>query len=614
MTINRTKREYLQNMKVFVLDNSLRESNVGQVVGHSLEDKRAISAAAAKCGFDHRIVASFANYRRVDDAYCEEMIPQEYDPSTNLVKSNRYVFTEAFETRDATGTIPIFGPDHIPIGLQKMKAYKIPHAIIEIDLDDGTGIDFDTFTVQKYVAGLVYLLTWARDNLPNVAGQTGSNNLINLRDFPLAMVHCPDRVVEMVSALAKLPSDIRPMGMIYEEPMGEYFPEEMGDWSKLIRDAMDNNGWTSRFQQDGTTYDGLLLVHVHKQWGMADAVVLDCLAKGADGMWCSVSEEGAAMGHACSAVTLTNLARLGNTDIVTRYQTQELADSARAITRAVTNRPAPERQIVYGPRAIEAVFGFGGIAGGTDANLDLDGDGVTDHFSLAKFLGIPEPPIRVSTLASADMVVKSLRQWFGDSPEYTVENASTMLTHLRSELEFNVEMEHTSAMGLAALWQSCFQTMPLGMRTAFLVTEEPVREKDKQLLSQAKECFYGYVAEGEHSMNYKSFYDAYLQPFMGCFVCQQTRFVLDSIDLDSNRNLVWREWRFWCLWGLRSFPTEIGNIDDLHAVVLRNAIIPNSIIQGKDGNSGVKLLSADAIEASIKKHEEKKKHGKTGKN
>ena len=49
--------------------------------------------------------------------------------------------------------------------------------------------------------------------------------------------------------------------------------------------------------------------------------------------------------------------------------------------------------------------------------------------------------------------------------------------------------------------------------------------------------------------SYQSFYNAYLQPYFGCFTCDRTRFVLDAIHLDADQNIEWPEWRFWCLWG-----------------------------------------------------------------
>jgi hypothetical protein len=124
---------------------------------------------------------------------------------------------------------------------------------------------------------------------------------------------------------------------------------------------MDDNGWTSQWQERGTP-NGMLLVHAHKQWGLADAAVLDVLAAGGDGIWCSISEEGAAMGHACSAVTLANLARLGNKDVVTRYNTKHLAPAARAVTLTVTNRAVAARQIVYAGQGRSRLYlGFPGL-------------------------------------------------------------------------------------------------------------------------------------------------------------------------------------------------------------------------------------------------------------
>eukprot|EP01051_Picozoa_sp_SAG22_P016202 SAG22_NODE_2244_length_2796_cov_2.378198_4_plen_211_part_00 len=109
-----------------------------------------------------------------------------------------------------------------------------------------------------------------------------------------------------------------------------------------------------------------------------------------------------------------------------------------------------DRQLVYGPRAVESVFAFSGIAGGTvdkvslllsrrtamlkpaclprsqraptkacglalltsgrcggptaGQDTDLDGDGdadAVDRFSLAEFLGVDKPPIRLTVRSVA---------------------------------------------------------------------------------------------------------------------------------------------------------------------------------------------------------------------
>ena len=564
-------------MKVFVLDNSLRESTVGQVVGHSLDDKFKILDEISKCGFHDQIVGAFSQQRRVDDAFCQKLAEH------GSTDARLYAFTEDSD-KTVNGEM-LFGQDHIPIGLKKMKKYKIPSAIIEVDVADES-VDWEgKFPVSKFMEMITFLLKWTHANLVE-PGDSPPRNMLNLRDLPIAMLKFPERTLDIVAALAKLPDDIRPDALIFEEPVGEYFPEEVAGWTSLLRATMDDNGWTSQWQESGKPY-GMLLIHAHKQWGLADAAVLDVLAAGGDGIWSSICEEGAAMGHACSAVTLANLARLGNKDVVTRYSTKHLASAARAVTLAVTNKPVAARQLVYGPRAVEAVFGFSGIGGGTrDPTLDFDGNGVIDeidHFTLAEFLGVEDPPVRITTLASPGLVARRLEQCFGEDPLFTEEAGGKLLMRLKQELELNMEREHTSPVGLAILWDSVFGSFTPEMRKVMDGQEKHFEEQEKLLL-EAETVFRYYLQEEDSNglaLDFSSFYAAYLQPYIGCFACPRTRFVIDAIDLDKDGSVRWEEWRFWCLWALREYPSEIANVDDLHNVVLRQAILPLSLSQAK---------------------------------
>jgi len=566
-------------MNVFVLDNSLRESTVGQVIGHSLNDKFTILEAANSVKFNDQIIGSFSSQRRVDDAFCEELAKMD------TTGKNFYAFSE--DSDKVENGKMLFGPDHIPTGLQKCAKYGIPSVIIEVDVADES-VDWEgKFPVSKFMEMITFLLEWSHTNMVK-PGDPLPKNMLNLRDLPFAMVSCPQRTLDIVAQLGQLPSDLRPDALIFEEPVGEYFSDEIAGWTTLLRKAMDDNGWTSKFQEDGTP-DGMLLFHAHKQWGLADAAVLDFLAAGGDGVWSSLSEEGAAMGHACSAVALTNLARLGNKDVVTRYETRQVAKAARAVTEATTNKPVHPRQIVYGSRAVEAVFGFAGIAGGgRDPTEDFDGDGVIDdidHFMLADFLGVEDPPVRISTLASPGLVAHRLEQCFGKNPLFTAEAGAKLLQEMKTQLEDNMEREHTSALGLAFLWKDTFGSYEAGMEQLAEKNDKHYAEH-QQMLKDAEAIFNDYLAEDDSAdtaMPFDKFYEAYLRPYVGCFTCPRTRFVLDAIDLDHNGDVTWDEWRTWCLWALRQYPDEIGNADDLHNVVLRQAILPLSLSQASSG-------------------------------
>jgi len=76
------KYERLKDMDLFVLDNSIRESTVGQLRGHTLKDKWAIYEEARKCGFGNYVVASFNHMTRVDDVFIEQLIQNGADPAT----------------------------------------------------------------------------------------------------------------------------------------------------------------------------------------------------------------------------------------------------------------------------------------------------------------------------------------------------------------------------------------------------------------------------------------------------------------------------------------------------------------------------------------------------
>ena len=196
-----------------------------------------------------------------------------------------------------------------------------------------------------------------------------------------------------------------------------------------LRAVMDKAGWK----------DAPLLAHVHEKWGLGDMAQLECLMNGANGIWASVCEEGAALGHACSTVTLINLRRLGNTKVEAKYNLEKFRDAAIYVTKITTGGPPHAKKPIYGDRALDIAFGFGGIGGGTYRKSMLD-------FDLAKFFG-QEAPIRISTLSDPQMIVDRLKTFFGDNPMFDLEIANAMKKTMIEDLTENRKEEYMSEVG-----------------------------------------------------------------------------------------------------------------------------------------------------------------------
>ena len=104
----KAKIERLKTMDVFVLDNSLRETSVCQIRGHSLEDKDAILASLNETGINDIIVASFCDMKAVDDVWLDGLRKE------GKMQARFYAFSEMWQ--DVVDGAPL---TDIPTGLQR---------------------------------------------------------------------------------------------------------------------------------------------------------------------------------------------------------------------------------------------------------------------------------------------------------------------------------------------------------------------------------------------------------------------------------------------------------------------------------------------------------------
>ncbi len=147
--------------------------------------------------------------------------------------------------------------EELPTGLQKIHKYGLWNIIFEVDICDLP----DKLNLQQKCALLKKWILWAHENIDTTSRP---KIFVNVRDAQDAFPSCPKSVFELVDFLGKLPDNLQPYGIIFEDARGVALPEQCGAWAKFIRRVMGANNW-----------DGHLLGHIHEKWGYAEASQLE---------------------------------------------------------------------------------------------------------------------------------------------------------------------------------------------------------------------------------------------------------------------------------------------------------------------------------------------------
>jgi len=528
------KRERLQNLDFFVLDNSIRESTVGQLRSHTLENKIKILEQVRKVGYKHIIIASFSHMTRVDDDFVRYLKDKGED------FTNFYSFSEVTEgVKDGR-----YDTETVPVSLQKNCDLGIPNTFFEMDLAN-EDVEWDTkFTTDDMCQMIYKWMKWTYDHITKDA-----RILFNFRDLPFCMTVAPDRLLYVVRFLSKLPVEHRPFALCFEDPFGEYLPEELEAWTASMRRTMTANGWN----------DGKILVHIHQKWDLQTASQLDCLTGGADGVWASLCEEGAALGHACSAITLMNLIRLGNTKVLENFNCVELRNAAKEVTRITTGREPHPKQVLYGERATDLVFGFLGI-----------GD-----FDVAKFFGC-EAPNRITTLATTDMIIDRLENFFGKCSQFTEEIAMKMKEQMLLDVRNGRKEEYNSAAGLALLFDRSGGKLTEKMADAIAKVEVKA-SYHKQLIAEIREEWDRWdkrdKEQNDGRLQFDNFYHGFMQPYFGCYRCVTTKKAIRALDMDKDNYVDWKEFLVYIKWALNQYP-NVENAEALMSIVFEKGLMP----------------------------------------
>ena len=528
------KRKRLQDLDFFVLDNSIRESTVGQLRSHTLENKIQIYEAVKKCGFKEIVVASFAHMTRVDDVFVQYLKDRGED------FSHLYSFSEVTEgVKDGR-----YDTESVPVSLKKNKHFGLRNVFFEADFASKDVMWGEKWTVEDTCQLILKWMEWVYDKISKDA-----RILLNMRDLPLAMTEAPERLLSIVKFLASLPPDKRMFALTFEDPLGEYLPEELEAWTASVRRVMDGNGWKS----------GKLLVHIHQKWDLQTAVQLNCLSSGADGVWASLCEEGAAMGHACSSVTLMNLIRLGNTKVLKKYTCTQLRNAAKTVTEITTGKPPHPRQCVYGERAVDLVFG---------------GLGVGD-FDMAEFFGV-ETPNRITTIASPEMIKDRLINLFGRNEQFNNDIAGNMKEKMLEDLRSGRKEEYMSKVGIIILFDRSGGKLTEEMSDviAKVKVSSPHHET---LIADIREAWDNWdvreEGKGDERLQFDSFYHGFMAPYFGCYRCHSTKQGLQALNMNNDGYVDWKEFLVYVKWALHEYP-DTKTADDLLSIVFEKGLIP----------------------------------------
>jgi len=529
------KLERLKNMEVFILDNTMRETTVAALKAHTVENKRAIYEEIKKCGFKYFIVESFNSQTRIGDLFLEELINHGED------LTNAFAFSELWENLEEE--IP--QPD-IPIGLTKCKQFGINNVVLEFDLMYYK-IDYDEFDMEEICWYFKDKVDWIRANL-----SPRSLILINIRDFSQTMEFEPHRVGYFVNFVSSLPPEERILGLIFED-LGKVLPAQLGAWTRAVRNEMDRCGWT----------DGQLLFHQHEQWGMMHSANLEVLANGATGMWAAVCMEGAGMGHADTCTALLNLIRLGNTAVQKQYNCKYLRKAAIEVTKLVTGKKPAPKQPIYGPRALDLVFGF------------LFSDPTAQGgFNMAEFLGVKKE-VRISNMANAEMIKMKLVHVFGRKPQFTLEMAGKMKEQMLKNAADNRKEEYNSAVGLAMLYDQSGGHLTADMAQKI---QQGIRKSKwiESLIEEIKKEWDQWDnSDGlrDNKLSFQDFYNGFMAPYFGCYRCEDSQRGLQALDMDEDGGIDWFEFKHFLVWAGREHP-EVEDAQELLDIAFRDGLIP----------------------------------------
>ena len=252
-------------------------------------------------------------------------------------------------------------------------------------------------------------------------------------------------------------------------------------------------------------------------------------------------------------------------------------EGASSVTKITTGLPPHPKQVIYGERALDLAFDFGSIAGGTAGETDFD---------LAEFFG-EESLVRISTLASESMILDKLVDLFGEDRQFTNAMAAAMKEQMIEDLTNNTKEEYTSAAGIAMLFDRSGGKLTTEMSEVIKNADvESVHAQNliEEVRSIWNEWDIKEEEQNDDQLMFCSFYNGFMAPYFGCFMCDDTQKALQAINMDNDGYIDWNEFLVYLKWAMRQYP-NIKDVDELLSCAFNKGIIPamRDEVLGKKG-------------------------------
>jgi hypothetical protein len=393
----------LRELNPFVLDNSLRETAVAQMIGMPSAVKNAIMDIVLEFDVDGFIVATFNDLVTSDDDFVRRLKFRSEEAQKKC-----WAYAEMVPDGDLSQT---------PTGLKKIFEYGIRNVILEVDVCHR--IYPKVGPPEVFAQYCVNRVREAVDGMP-----PGAQVFINLRDlFNVTDMMDPaeaDGLRALVVALAKLPPKYRPIGLLWEDPESNKLPAEYGAGTALLRTWVTDLGWK----------DCHILVHLHRGWGLGEVGVLASLSHGANGVWAAVCNDGAVAGHVGYLNTLANLTQMKNMIVPARFDMAALRGAAISICKHATGKPPDRREELYGEASLERVFG----------GVSMGGSSLAETFKVEG-----EGKVRLSIHAAGSFFSDKLIECFGAHRAFTLYLGMDMRKIMFEDVRYEERLEYNRA-------------------------------------------------------------------------------------------------------------------------------------------------------------------------